>query len=312
MAAAYTEIPYNYDEIEPLLETCIDDIKRAFINSKTLYFYDTCSFRIHSNLPRNGMSKLTDYFKKQGGKIIITRCVLMELASSSGIINGEYINYLRFLFDEGIKVFLLNEESLFDILSECFSTNAKVNEYLTWAVRMSKSPVSTITQTLSSDTKLSEEIIGGKNSNRSDLYRRFFASVRRNKEQGDNLGEELIGICVHILSHLPGMKDGKLCVVTDDKGAAGKIDSLMKRTNSQFRGSKIILFSTPKLVQHIYQAYRELTEDEMAEILSQGTSDKVTVMGTTAYDLAVNLKISMTCRELAQKIIEPNGINILF
>ena len=259
MAAAYTEIPHNYDEIAPFLETRIDYIRRSVISSKPLYFYDTCSFRIHSNLSGNGMDKLTDYFKKQGGEIIITRCVLMELASGSGIINEEYINYLKFLFDKGIEVFLLNEESLFDILSECFSTNAKVNEYLTWAVRMSKSPVSTITQTLRNDTKLSEEIIERKNPGQSDLYRRFFASVRSNKEQGDNLGEELIGICVHILSHLPGMKDGKLCVVTDDKGAAGKIDALMRRTNSQFRGSKIILFSTPKLVQHTYQAYRELS-----------------------------------------------------
>ena len=37
------------------------------------------------------------------------------------------------------------------------------------------------------------------------------------------LGEELIAICVHILSHMVGIKDGKLCVRTDDKGASGKI-----------------------------------------------------------------------------------------
>ena len=36
--------------------------------------------------------------------------------------------------------------------------------------------------------------------------------------------------------------DGKLCVITDDKGAGGKIDSLFKRTNSQNKGAGIVIF----------------------------------------------------------------------
>ena len=77
--------------------------------------------------------------------------------------------------------------------------------------------------------------------------------MRGKKEHEDNLGEELISICVHILSYLPGVFDGKICVLTDDKGTVGKIDSVMRRTNPHNRGAKIILFSTPKLVQHMFQ-----------------------------------------------------------
>ena len=143
-----------------------------------------------------------------------------------------------------IKVVIFNEEYTYDILSECFSTNERINEYLSWAVRMVKSPVSTITETLKNDEKLTAEVLEGKNLRQSDIYRRFFATVRENKEHADNLGEELIAICVHILSHLPGIVDGKICVLTDDKGAASKIDSAVKRTNVQNRGAKIILFST--------------------------------------------------------------------
>ena len=312
MATAYAEIPGNFEKIKPLLETDIENIKSMVFTAKTLFFYDTCAFRVHSNLSENGMSKLAAYFKKQNGKLIITRCILMELASKSKIINEEYINYLRFLSERGIKVVLFDEEYLFDILSECFSANAKINEYLMWAVRTGRSPVSTITQTLNNNIRLSEEVFDGKNLNQSDIYRRFFAAVRDNKEHSDNLGEEFIGICVHILLHLPGVKDGKLCVITDDKGAAGKINKLMEKTNLRHRGSKIILFSTPKLVQHMYQDHMELTRDDMVEILSQGVSGNVVVMGTTAYDLKVNPEISMTSRELAQKIMEPHGINIVF
>ena len=209
-------------------------------------------------------------------------------------------------------VAIFNEEYIYDILSECFSTNEKINEYLKWTVRTVKSPVSTIEDTLKADVKLYSEVIGNMSIRKSDLYNRFFNAVRGNKEHEDNLGEELIAICVHILSYLPGVFDGKLCVLTDDKGAAGKIDSVMKRTNRHNRGSKIILFSTPKLVQHMFQEKFLVSEEEMINIISTGTSGRIVVMGTTVYDLSVDKKISMTSKELVQKIMEPAGINIVF
>lgn len=312
MAGTYSEIPENYSEIDSFLETNIESMISIIILSKKMFFYDTCSFRRHSNLAQNEMRKLAEYFKSEDTAIVITRCILMELASVSGRMNEEYIEYLSELSNNGLKIILLDEESLFDILSECFSTNIKVNEYLCWAVRMSKSPVSTITQTLNDNKKLCEEVLGGKRLNQSDLYKRFFSEVRKNKEHSDNLGEELIGICVHILSHLPGIKDGKLCIITDDKGAAGNIDKLMRRTNAQFKGAKVVLFSTPKLVQCMYQNHIALTEDEMNEILSKGISGNLVIMGMTMYDLEVDKSISITSKELVKQIIEPNGIHIVF
>ena len=93
---------------------------------------------------------------------------------------------------------------------------------------------------------------------------------------------------------------------------AGKIDSITKKTNKQYKGSKIVLFSTPKLVQHIYNEKISISENEMANILSQGVSGKIVVMGTTSYDLEIDRTISMTSKELTRKIMEPNGINIVF
>ena len=119
-------------------------------------------------------------------------------------------------------------------------------------------------------------------------------------------------ICVHILSYMVGIKDGKLSVLTDDKGATGKIDSVRRRINPNNRWAKIILFSTPKLVQHMFQEKISMSEEEMENLISKGVSGKIVVMGTTAFDLSVDDKISMTSRELVQKIMEPNGINIVF
>ena len=236
----------------------------------------------------------------------------MELASDYHKLAEEHVSLIKGFYDAGIVVAIFNEEYTFDILSECFSTNEKINEYLVWAVRTVMSPVSTIEYTLKADEKLYSEVIEGKNLRQSDLYIRFFSTVRGYKEHDDNLGEELIAICVHILSHMIGIKDGKLSVLTDDKGAAGKIDSVMRRTNPNNRGAKIILFSTPKLVQHMFQEKITMSEEEMENLISKGASGKIVVMGTTAFDLSVDDKISMTSRELVQKIMEPNGINIVF
>ena len=236
----------------------------------------------------------------------------MELASNFHRLAEKCVEFLRSMKDAGVSVVIFNEEFTYDILAECFSSNEKINEYLIWAVRTVKSPVSTIEETLKLDAKLYSEVVEGKNAKSSDLYQRFFRAVRANKEHQDNLGEELISISVHILSYLPGVFDGKLCVLSDDKGTVGKIDSVMRRTNSQNRGSKIILFSTPKLVQHMFQEHVEIAEEAMIKLISQGASGNITVMGITAFDLKVDEKISMTCEDLVKKIMEPNGIKIVF
>lgn len=312
MATTYTESPSNFCEIESFVETEISEIKSIFFSTEKVFFYDACSFQRHSNLADKEKDILINYYCERGIAVFITRCILMELASNQHKLIEKYIAFIKSMNDAGVPVILYNEEFTYDILSECFSSNDKINEYLTWAVRMVKSPVSTIEETLKSDAKLYSEVIEGKTVKSSDLYKRFFTTVRGNKEHHDNLGEELIYICVHILSYLPGVSDGKLCVLTDDKGAVGKIDSVMRRTNPQNRGSKIILFSTPKFVQHMFQEHVEMSEEAMINLISQGRTGNITVMGITAFDLKVDEKISMTSRELVQKIMEPNGIKIVF
>ena len=56
----------------------------------------------------------------------------------------------------------------------------------------------------------------------------------------------------------------------------------------------------------------KITEDEMNEILSKGTSGNLVIMGMTMYDLEVDKSISITSKKLVKQIIEPNGIHIVF
>ena len=308
MATVYKEIPDNWSELEPYVNRgqFIEDIFRK----KKCFFYDTCSFRYHANMAKESIDSIFAYIKEQDGIIIITRCILMELASSSGILNQEYIQYCQKISQSGLCLYVIYEEDLFQVMEICFSTNASINNFLVWSVRMIKGPVSTITKTLDEDEALNDMVIKGRNLDNKGVYKRLFSSVRANKESRDNLGEELLGICLHILSQLPGEEDGKFCIITDDKEAAGKIDRLFRKTNRQFQGKKIIIFSTPKLVQILYAEEYITDRDMLVEILKFGGSGNIKVLGTRIYDLKSN-EISLSCEEMADQIMS-KGIHITF
>lgn len=308
MGTVYKEVPDNWRELEPYVsrEGFIQDIFRK----KKCFFYDACSFRYHANMAGESIDRILAYIKEKDGIIVITRCILMELASSSGILNQEYIQYFRKISQSGLSLYVIYEEDLFQVMEICFSTHAAINNFLVWSVRMMRGPVSTITKTLNEDGALSNMVIKGRNLDNREVYRRFFSSVRANKESGDNLGEELLGICLHILSQLPGEEDGKFCVITDDKNAAGKIDGLFKKTNRQFRGKKIILFSTPKLAQILYGEGYVTDRDLLIEILKFGGSGNIKVLGTRIYDLRSSV-ISLSREEMADQMIS-KGIHIIF
>jgi hypothetical protein len=178
-------------------------------------------------------------------------------------------------------------------------------------VRSIKGPVSTITKTLEQACSIHNEVIKGRNADSPGVYKRFFCAVRGNKESGDNLGEELLAICLHMLSNLPGEKDGKFCVVTDDKGAVSRIDTLFKRTARQHMGKRIAIFSTPKLVQVLYREKILENKNYIKAMLRTGSSGNIVVLGTLIYDIR-SKEISISSEELADLIIQPNGINIIF
>ncbi len=312
MCRTYAENPTNYDAFRSLFIMDIERIVNQIIQSSHVLFYDACSFRKHAGLNTNCKRRIIEYFIRNNTVIVLTRIILMELTLASGELNSACVSYLDQIVSSGVNILLLEEEYLYDVLSSCFSTNARINEYLIWAVRTNKSPVGTITKTLAQDNKLSDCVLKAKGINKSDIYSSFFARVRSNKESDDNLGEEVIGICVNILSHVPGIVDGKLVVLTEDKGAASHLYAAYKKTTMQYRGTRFELLSTPKMVQRMFQENGEITEQEMIEILAQGVEGNVVVMGTTACDYEVNPHISMSASELAKMIRTNKEISIIF
>lgn len=311
MAVSYTDNPHNISEINSYITTEKEKIAAEIFGNPKCYFYDTCSFRRHANLNDIHIEYLLRYIKNQNGIVVITRCILMELASHSGVLNQEYVEYIRRINNAGITVLVIYEEDLFSVMEVCFSTNAAINDYLCWAVRTIMGPVSTITETINKNASIKNEVIKRKNLENSGVYKRFFEAVRANKESGDNLGEELLAICLHILSHIPGEDDGKFCIITDDKGAASKIDTMFKKTAKQHRGKDVGIFSTPKLVQVLFRENILLNREHMKEILGAGTDGNIVVLGMRVYDIR-GKEISLSIDELVELVMQVNGISIFF
>ncbi len=311
MTVGYTDTPHNISEIVPYVIMNEEQLIEEIYRSSQCYFYDTCSFRRHANLDETSVDYLLQYIKDQKGIVVITRCILMELASHSGMLNPEYIEYIKRIHGCGIPVLVMFEEDLFAVMEVCFATNAAINTYLCWAVRTIKRPVSTITEVLKKNESINSEVMKGKNIDNAGIYQRFFAAVRANKETGDNLGEELLAICLHILSYLPGENDGKFCVITDDKGAIGKIGSLFRKTAEQHKGKDIGIFSTPKLVQVLHREGVLKEKEHIKDMLSYGTDGKISILGMRYYDIGAK-ELSFDVEDLADLIMQPNGISISY
>lgn len=308
MRSFYTETPDNWETLVTYINK--ENFISAVFSGKCCFFYDTCSFRYHAGLSWGDSENILRYIKDESGIVILTRCVIMELATKKHSINQEYIEYLTHIRKSEVDVYIINEEDIFDVMSVCFGSNRVINSYLSWAVRLLATPVSTIKSTLDSELSLENEIIRMKGAERSDVYLRFFSSVRANKEEQDNLGEELIAVCMHVLANIPGECDGKFRVITDDKCAAGMIDHMFKKTSNNYQGSRIVLYSTCKLIQILHRKGYIHDRREILGLVSMYRHGNIRFLGTEIYDIE-NREISMR-KELFAEGILTDSINVTF
>lgn len=308
MPTVYSEQPLNWREIVPYVNQ--SDFTESLLRKSTCFFYDACSFRYHAGMDGEANGKILQFIKEKDGMVVISRCILMELASKSHILNTEYVKYFQSMYTYGISIYVIFEEELFQAMSLCYSPNRVINEKLMWAVRMMKGPTSTITKTFKGNNLLMHHLLKGKKLDDKAVFRQFFEAVRDNKEEDDNLGEELLGICFYLLTQLPGEPDGKFCLMTDDKGAAGKIYSMFKKTPENHRGKRMIFYSTPKLAMLLHKEKYIQDKETLLKMLDAGTTENIKVLGTQIYDLR-SREIAMTKEELAEQILL-NRIHITF
>lgn len=301
MDKRFKEAPENISEIESFVISDKNEIIKTMLKAERCYFYDTCAFRNHAMV--NDRETLFRYFKQSSGVVILTRGILMELCSGNGLLWKEHIEYIADMHQHGIKVVIMYEEYAAEILKLCFCDMGKVNAMLSNAVCHAKQKVGSVEYTLSIDLNLRKDILIRYASQDGSLAERLFNELRQNKQTGDNLGEELIAICLHLLSNIKHATNYKYLILTDDRKAIS-IFSKAKENSDKYTGQKsIAIITTAKLCQLMKNEGVFEDEKQIEEIVAAGRDgNMIKVICSEMYELQANEK-KMTLTEFARKVM---------
>lgn len=301
MDKIYRDTPHNFSEILPYVITDIGCATKEIILAKKCYFYDTCSFRNH--MVTQNANLIFEYIKSTSGIVVITRTVMMELCSKDGKLWNEHIQYIHNLHLMGIKILVIYEEDLFEVLHTYCSDITKINNWLSHAVKNVKSKTGSIEQIIWQDTKLKKVLFEGEDCKDSKLAKKMFKAVRASKETGDNMGEEMIAICVHWLSHIRETLSYKYIIFSDDKKAM-RIFSKVMNNSREFLGQDMIsVFTTAKLCYQMRLDDIVRHEEQVIHLLSKNNpAERINVFCSEEFELSPSEK-SMSIEQFAKKVI---------
>lgn len=305
MCKIYKDTPENFDDIEPYVSINSEEVVKRLIQSERCYFYDTCSFRNHMIIEQP--ESIFNYVKQTNGVIVITRCIIMELCSDDNKLWPAHIEYIKKMHQNGLYVIVIFEEDIMDVLNFCFIGVTTTNGMLSIAVKHAKSKMGTVERVLSTDPSLKKELLVDDTNSDKTLAKRFFEKVRLNKVSKDNLGEELISICVHMLSNIREDKANKYIVLTDDKGAITLLSKTMQNVEKYIGMKCIAGVTTAKLCWLIANTLHFSNKEQIENILGNPNED-IKVYCSEEYELMPSEK-TFKVSELAQKLIV-GGIKI--
>lgn len=299
MCKIYKDTPENFNDIEPYVSINSEDVVKRLIQSEKCYFYDTCSFRKHMIIDQP--ESIFDYVKQTNGVVVITRCIIMELCSNDNKLWVEHIEYIKKMHQSGLYVIVMFEEDFMDVLNFCFTGVTTTNGMLSIAVKHAKSKTGTVEKILSIDSALKKELLVDDTNSDKTLAKRFFGKVRLNKTSEDNLGEELISICVHMLSNIREEKANKYIVLSDDKGAITLLGKTMQNVE-KYMGMKCITGVTTAKLCWLIENNLHFSSKEQIENILGNPDENIKVYCSEEYELMPSEK-TFKVSELAQKLI---------
>lgn len=301
------DVPINWGEVEPYVIQEQTQITKQILCAARCFFYDACSFRNHMLI--NHSDSIFTYVKKQNGVIILTKMIIMELCSGDHKLWKEHVAYIKRMNQYGIPVLYVAEEHFFEVVCACYTGISRVNQMLSNAVKYTRNVTGAIENTLQKAPSLRKEILLNEENKDGSLAKRFFETMRRNKMQGDNMGEELLAVCIHMLANIQDMTEYKYIVLTEDYAAITLLGRVKENVEKYIGRHCISGVTTAKLCWLMVQDGM-LDEVEVKEIMSAGRSDKqLRVYSSEQYELRPSEKI-MTIDEFAEKIVNDTGIKV--
>lgn len=309
MEKIYKEVPDNFNELESYVITDKIEIIECLIRAEKCFFYDTCAFRNHMRI--SNPDAIFEYERSNSSVVVLLRGIIMEMCSNDGELWDEHIEYIKKINEYGIKVIVMYEEDVFDVLKAYCSDVSKINEWLILAVKCTKNKAGTIEKVLQKNSALKKEVLLSESCSDGTLAKRLFQEIRENKTTQDNLGEELIAICTHWLANIRNVDEYKYIILTDDKKSIPTISKAIKNSE-KYQGMKLIaVVTTAKLCALMQQESLLSSVSDVVDILSPRCGeDIIKIYGSERYELKPSEK-SMKISEFATKIIN-SSITVYF
>lgn len=305
MTRMYKETPDNFSEIQKFLVE--ENYIGLILMAKHCFFYDTCSIVRHSN-SRN-RKKIADYIYDKEGIVILTRTVLMELQNSNNIIEDVQIKYIQDLYDKGIKIVLLNEEDIFNILNEVISISiSDSNKLLGLSINTVSKSKGIVYEIKTNDPqKIVDKMFDSKS--RVQYYKEFFELARSNKRSQDNLAEELMFICFIVLSRIPLIN--KLVFLSNDLKSREIVLSINKYTRDKHHKEEPYQLTSAKLIFNLFKSRLIEHKEDIVEMFNKSTGGDINVYYMGEYDIDLKHK-SFSKEELADNIFEQKEFKVIY
>ena len=310
MTKKYIEIPSNFNYIKDFIIYEKDRIIKAFFKGEKYFFYDTCSFIHHSNSKRRNL--IIKYFKENKATLIITRTVLMELLGTSNTLHMIQLEYIKELYNENQNLILINEEMIGDLLKEMLALkNDGMNQLLGYAIReicKFKTITYDIMKKMNKMNKSFYLKIIGDESNSELLYEKTFKYIRSQKSEGDSLAEELILICIIILTKMP---IGKYILISDDLRIRSNVISVNDYILRHHNVKEPFQLTTTSLVYRMFMKGILKTSDDMMEILQCVSDGNIKSYYIGEYDIKIEFE-SFDKNKLIDRLMNEKDFRIIY
>jgi hypothetical protein len=306
MEKTYMETPYNFDDIKKYVILDKKEAVDMILAADICFIYDTSAIRSHAKI--SDITPLISYIKSKNGIVIITKTVVMEMCSNNHMIWNEHIDFIKRLSDAGINVLKFDEEDTLQCLRRVYNyTQDVLNNSLKYALRTARKWKGSVDEIIgNSGSDMIRKLCGNDSYSKTELFSTFFQMARSKKKSEDNLAEELIMVCIAILSNIPDRNEYKYIIVSEDRGSIRKLLELSENLEKHTGSKKCSLLTTPALCQILIKD-RLINTSELQNILDFTYEDRIIkVFCSEEYDLKPKEK-DFNKEELQDKLL--NDIN---
>jgi hypothetical protein len=248
--------------------------------------------------------------KLKEATIIITRTVLMELSPNSYNVHQIQVQYLKELHDSGLKLILFDEELIFDCLNEILKISIlDANLLLGYAIKEVSRFKTKTYEILNSMPKSVSYKLKGTNPGNTELYSNFFEYARTSKIEQDSLAEELMFICIIVLSKIPLEK--KFIYLSDDLNARTQIITIRGYIEKHHYMKVPYQLTTAAMVYKMYKENILTEKGKMIDILKCAYNENAKIFYVGEFDIQ-QVTETFECVKIADKILCDKEFRVLY